>query len=77
MRYSCPLCSPRHETQRLTDRKLYLNRHLQWLAFNERVLEEARDTSNPLLERVRLLAISANNLDEFVEIRVSRFPAKD
>ncbi|HTQ95372.1 MAG TPA: polyphosphate kinase 1 [Candidatus Acidoferrum sp.] len=57
----------------LHDPKLYLNRHLQWMAFNQRVLEEARDTRNPLLERVKFLAITANNLDEFVEIRVSSF----
>src|SRR3974377_528635 len=60
----------------LKDRKLYLKRRVQWLAFNERVLEEARDKSNPLLERVRFLAITANNLDEFVEIRVSSFLQK-
>jgi polyphosphate kinase len=58
---------------KLDDPSLYSNRHLQWLAFNQRVLEEARDTSNPLLERVRFLAITANNLDEFVEVRVSSF----
>jgi polyphosphate kinase len=58
---------------KLDDPKLYSNRHLQWLAFNQRVLEEARDTGNPLLERVKFLAITANNLDEFVEIRVSSF----
>jgi polyphosphate kinase len=58
---------------KLDDPSLYSNRHLQWLAFNQRVLEEARDTGNPLLERVRFLAITANNLDEFVEIRVSSF----
>src|SRR6516164_1181677 len=57
----------------LDDHKLYLNRHLQWLAFNQRVLEEARDHANPLLERVKFLAITANNLDEFVEVRVSSF----
>jgi polyphosphate kinase len=57
----------------LDDHRLYLNRHLQWLAFNQRVLEEARDRRNPLLERVKFLAITANNLDEFVEIRVSSF----
>jgi len=61
---------------KLDDPRLYLNRHMQWLAFNERVLEEARDTGNPLLERVRFLAITANNLDEFVEIRVSSFLQK-
>src|SRR6516165_5497517 len=60
----------------LGDPRFYLNRHLQWLAFNYRVLEEARDTGNPLLERVRFLAITANNLDEFVEIRVSGFLQK-
>src|SRR3984957_7807566 len=57
----------------LEDPKFYFNRHLQWLAFNRRVLEEARDIGNPLLERVKFLAITANNLDEFVEIRVSSF----
>lgn len=60
----------------LDDHRLYLNRHLQWLAFNQRVLEEARDRRNPLLERVKFLAITANNLDEFVEIRVSGFLQK-
>jgi polyphosphate kinase len=57
----------------LTDPRYYLNRHVQWLEFNRRVLEEARDIGNPLLERVKFLAITANNLDEFVEIRVSSF----
>ena len=60
----------------LGDPRFYLNRHLQWLAFNHRVLEEARDPGNPLLERVKFLAITANNLDEFVEIRVSSFLQK-
>jgi len=55
------------------DPRLYLNRHLEWLEFNRRVLEEARDIGNPLLERVKFLAITANNLDEFVEVRVSSF----
>ena len=47
----------------LDNPRFYLNRHLQWMAFNQRVLEEARDPSNPLLERVKFLAITANNLD--------------
>ena len=53
------------------DPQLLFNRHLAWLQFNERVLEEARDESNPVLERVKFLAITASNLDEFVEVRVA------
>src|ERR1700747_41201 len=49
---------------------LLIGRDESWMQFNRRVLEEAQDISNPLLERVKFLAITASNLDEFVEIRV-------
>ena len=55
----------------LDDPRYYFNRHLLWLAINHRVLEEAFDE---LLERVKFLAITVSNLDEFVEVRLAGLP---
>ena len=63
--------TPSHTEFKLSDPRVYLNRQLSWLKFNERVLAQAEDPRHPLLERVRFVSISETNLDEFFMIRVS------
>ena len=55
----------------LSDPSLFINRELSWLEFNQRVLDQAIDEANPILERLKFLCIVSSNLDEFFEVRVA------
>lgn len=63
--------TPPQLSEGVSDSKNFINRELSWLEFNRRVLEEAQDPTQPLIERVKFLTIFSSNLDEFFEIRVA------
>src|SRR6184192_3910780 len=66
-----PIAAEQTAHERFGDPKNFINRELSWLEFNRRVLEEAQDPTQPLIERVKFLTIVSSNLDEFFEIRVA------